>query len=245
MAEPTSFSISSAIPVSTPSQSHLTQLLTDAIAPLTFQEEEGREEDTSIESLSSRLFTHTLNDDGPDINSHSRLWSSRADFQDAREPGHTLPRLNQSPVVPLITSTQRLLNSNIMQPLEDSSVPLQRSLLPTTSSSANRSHQTAPPHNHRHKQHLQVLANIESRIFRLGHELSQARGAEVVQIESRLQMLSGKLEKIRLKSVEHVRDRLFNALQPLFIICATHTTREAQASGPVTINSGGTFCLAV
>src|SRR5271154_4759027 len=234
-----SFPASGTNSISASPQSHETQLLTDAIA-LTLQEEEDREEDASIESLSSRLFAHTLNDDSPDINGHSRLWSSRADFQDAREPSHTLPQLNQSPVEPLIASTQRLLDPTAVQSLEGSSGP-QHSPFPPIPSTTNPSSQTVPPHSHRHNRHIQVLANIESRILRLGNELSRARGAEVAQIQSQLQMLHGQLEKIHLKSVEQVRDRLFNALRPLFIICAAHTTGETQVSGPFTINSGEIF----
>jgi len=228
------------IPV--PTQSHIrlpTELMPDTIIPPATYEEDGDEdedEDISIESLSSRLFTLAIDDEGPDINSHSRLWTSRADFQAAREPSHALPKLKESPVGPLITGAQRLISPSTAQA---SFVP-QNAFPPPGSSSANPISLTVPPHNRQHARHLQVLANIESRILQLGGELSQAQGPEIAQIESQLLMLHSQLEKVSLKSVAHIKERLLNSMRPMFIICAAHTAGGPDVTGPVLINSGET-----
>jgi hypothetical protein len=237
--EPTqaiSSSTPNTIPVSTQSHIHLpAELLPDAIIPpATYEEDDG--EDMSVEGLSSRLFTLTIDDDGPDINSHSRLWTSRADFQAAREPSHALPKLRASPVESLIAGTQRLVSPSAEQA---SSLP-QNSFPSPGPSSANPSSLTATPHNRLHARHVQILENIESRILQLGRELAQAQGPQIVQIESQLLMLHGQLEKISLKSVAQIKEKLYNVMRPMFIVCAAHTAGGADVTGPVPINSGET-----
>lgn len=225
-------------------------------------EDPGDEESASIENLSSLLFTSTYSDNGPDLDSHSRLWASCTDYQATREPVHAT--LSEYPLEDLVAGASRLINHTATQSSIDSTPPApaagtshlnrtatQSSLasdlphstpipldLPHPVSSTDPSSPPEIPHSHLHNQNVRVLQNIESRIKHLGGELSNAPMSEISRIESELRALRVQLGKIRLKSVSDKRDRLFNALRPLFIMCAALKPREAEELGPVEINSG-------
>jgi hypothetical protein len=226
-----SSSIPYAIPPSRQSRIRLqTELMPDLIIPRATHEDDGDED----EGLGSRLFTLIIDDKGPDIDGHSRLWTSRTDFQAVSRSGHILPKLREPPLELLIAGTQQLIGPSAEQA---SSVPQNVSPSPG-SSSVNSSSSTAPRHNRLHARYLQVLANIESRILQLRSELSQASEPEIPQIESQLHALRSQLETVQLKSVVQIKDSLLDAMRPLFIFCAAHPARGAEVTGPVPINSG-------
>jgi hypothetical protein len=240
--EPPQASSSSSTPYAIPpprqSRIHLlAEPMPDSIIPPATHEDDGDEDENIVnEGLGSRLFTLIIDDTGPDIDGHSRLWTSRTDFQAVSRSGHILPKLREPPLELLVAGTQRLISSSAEQA---SSVP-QNASPPPGSSSVNSSSSTPPRHNRLHARYLQVLANIESRILQLRSELSQASGPEIPQIEAQLHVLRSQLEKVQLKSVVQIKDSLLDAMRPLFILCAAHPARGAEVTGPVPINSGET-----
>ena len=187
-----------------------------------------------VVELESQLFALTLDDKGPDLDSHSRLWSSRADFQGAKETDHVLPSLNELPLEHLISGAHRLsINDSAPPPTFPASAPspsIPSQTTPNPPSKAGRLRIRS----------LRVLAAIQDHVRSLSYELSQPQGeAGIKRIESLLAEHQRQVEKVPYKSVSKEKNLLLNELRRLFVLCAArHIDLGENAEHPVEVNTG-------
>jgi hypothetical protein len=101
-------------------------------------------EEQDFADLEAQMFALTLGDEGSDLNRHSRLWSSRFDFQVDTETSLILPTLNSLPLDHLISGINNL-SFNDSAPPPTSAAPAPSASTPYQTSNSMPSQTDSTP----------------------------------------------------------------------------------------------------
>ena len=170
-------------------------------AEVTLRQKEDREE------VEARLFALTLTDDGPDRGSQpSKLWSSRAEFQQDVHQTHNLTDHSSSPPVGDILEGLTRLSLSQDSPLSGridatgTSAPTPSPPGPSASFSSQE-HLQKKERNHRTTKALKVLDQIEMRIGACRSKLARTPTCDSLrEAESTLNRLHPAMEKVTRKT---------------------------------------------
>jgi hypothetical protein len=199
-----------------------------------------------LADLDSRVLVMTLTDEGLDIDSSSRLWTTRAEYQD----NTSLPSLSDvTPDVELLMSGMSRLAmesataSAPNPPASSSSAPS----IPIRAHGAHANEQVATPHlhlrpqrarNHLTAKNLVILRRIEDRITLLRNNIaSGVVGAWNKEADHLLEALNGVRRKAEV--VQEEKRRLLAELKALRDMCIGQVNNQSHARlGPVNYNTG-------
>lgn len=206
----------------------------------------------SLDAVNANVIASTVTDEGPDIDAHSRLWSSRADVQAAVSLGDT----NDSPILAtdIQPSVERLLRTHSsptfiphhpnqtpapQPPPSSPPIPPPRPASPPTQILAGR---------RRNHKVMMVLKRIEEGLAQQSQSIQQVGSLQgLLPFHSHIKNISDALGKVTSQSsdVKAEKGRLQQRLSHLFALYTEKRTFFTNAGvlpdGPVEFNAGKSF----
>jgi hypothetical protein len=210
------------------------------------------------EALSAQAFVAAFADDDPNWDRHSRLWSSRAEFQATTSSSANHLSATSPPVDDLIAGVSRLL-INRSASLPTSQPPAPNNTMPPTTDPRHtnepiRSGTILPPGSGRHRYRrtqktLRLLERINAKVLCCRESLlASSSTPELRRLDFDILQLQAKLGKVTRQSVEvdAKKKELSDQLQQLHASCAEMiSSPHVVPINPVTFNAGERLFLAL